>query len=81
MFCIRVFVNSPLRVTPVDPICLVSVRSSVHPAVIPSVHHTMAAKIVKGIYLSKALTWMIFSCINNNCFFIKETDSFGQIVV
>ena len=35
----------------------------------------------KGIYLSKALTCMKFSCINKNCFFIKETDTFGHIVV
>ena len=26
------------------------------------------------------LAW-IFSCINKNCFFVKETDSFGHIVV
>ena len=34
----------------------------------------------KGIYLSKALAWK-FSCINKNCFFVKETDTFGHIVV
>ena len=35
----------------------------------------------KGIYLSKALTCMEFSCINKNCVFVKETDTFGHIVV
>ena len=35
----------------------------------------------KGIYLSKALTCMNFSCINKKCFFIKEMDTFGHIVV
>ena len=35
----------------------------------------------KGVYLSKALICMEFSCINKNCFFIKETDTFGHIVV
>ena len=34
----------------------------------------------KGIYLSKALTCMLLSCINKNVF-IKETDTFGHIVV
>ena len=32
--------------------------------------------LIKEIYLSKALT-----CINKNCFFVKETDTFGHIVV
>ena len=36
---------------------------------------------LKDIYLLKALTCMIFSCINKKCFFIKETDTFGHIVV
>ena len=81
MFCIRVFVNSPLLVTPVGPICLLSVRSSVHPTVISSVRHSMAAKIVKGIYLSKALTWMIFFLYKQKLRFIKETDTFSHIVV
>ena len=35
----------------------------------------------KGIYLSKAVTCMTFSCINKNCVFVKETDTFGHIVV
>ena len=35
----------------------------------------------KGIYLSKALTVWKFSRINKNSFFVKETDTFGHIVV
>ena len=31
--------------------------------------------------LSKALTSVIFSCINKNDYFIKETDIFGCIVI
>ena len=36
---------------------------------------------VKGIYLSEALTCKKFLCTNKNCFFIKETDTVGHIVV
>ena len=35
----------------------------------------------KEIYLSKALTCMKFFLYKQKCFFIKETDSFGHIVV
>ena len=37
--------------------------------------------IFKGIYLSKALTCMKFFWYEQKCFFIKETDTFGHIVV
>ena len=33
-----------------------------------------------SIFKKLLLAWF-FSCINNNCFFIKETDTFGHIVV
>ena len=36
---------------------------------------------LKGILLSKALTCILFSCTNKNDFFIKETDTFGHIVI
>ena len=36
---------------------------------------------IKGIYLSKALTCMKFFLYKQKCFFIKETDTFGHIVV
>ena len=36
---------------------------------------------LKGIYLSKALTCMKFFLYKQKCFFIKETDTFGHIVV
>ena len=38
-------------------------------------------KELKGIYLSKALTCMKFFLYKQKCFFIKETDIFGHIVV
>ena len=37
--------------------------------------------VIEGTLLSKVLTCMIFSCINTNGFFIKETDTYGHIVV
>ena len=37
--------------------------------------------IFKGIYLSKALTFMKISLYKQNCSFIKETDTFGHIGV
>ena len=36
---------------------------------------------LKGVYLSKALTCMNFFLYKKICFFIKETDTFGHIVV
>ena len=55
--------------------------------VLESVYHTkLDSVIIEGVYLSKALTCilffaLIFSCINKNCFFIKEADTFGHIDV
>ena len=37
--------------------------------------------VLKGIYLSKALTCMNFFLYKQKCFFIKEMDTFGHIVV
>ena len=37
--------------------------------------------MIKGIYLSKALTCMKFFLYKQKCFFIKGTDTFGHIVV
>ena len=48
---------------------------------IPVIETADEGLVQMGIYLSKALTRLIFSCINKNCFFIKETDTFGSIVV
>ena len=36
---------------------------------------------LKGIYLSKALTCMIFFLYKQKMLFIKETDTFGHVVV
>ena len=43
--------------------------------------HSFAFIFIKGILVSKGLTCKIFSCINKNGHFIKETDIFGHIVV
>ena len=37
--------------------------------------------LIKGIYLSKALTCMNFFLYKQKMLFIKETDTFGHIVV
>ena len=36
---------------------------------------------LRGCIFQKLLLAWIFSCLNKNCFFIKETDTFGHIVV
>ena len=36
--------------------------------------------LIKGIYISTALTSVYFSCINKNALFIQETVTFGHIV-
>ena len=36
--------------------------------------------LIKGLLVSKTLTCKIFSCINKNGPFIKETDIFGHII-
>ena len=36
---------------------------------------------VEGTLLSKALTYMNFFCINKSGHFVKDTDTFGYIVV
>ena len=45
------------------------------------VSYQVEIKMVKGIYLSKALTCMIFFRYKQKMLFIKETDTFGHIVV
>ena len=37
--------------------------------------------ILRGYIFQKLLLVWKFSCINKNCFFVKETDTFGHIVV
>ena len=36
---------------------------------------------IRGYIFQKLLLAWNFSCINKNCFFVKETDTFGHIVV
>ena len=36
---------------------------------------------LRGYIFQKLLLAWKFSCINKNCFFVKETDTFGHIVV
>ena len=36
---------------------------------------------IRGYIFQKLLLAWNYSCINKNCFFIKETDTFGHIVV
>ena len=37
--------------------------------------------LLRGYIFQKLLIAWSFNCINKNCFFIKETDTFGHIVV
>ena len=37
--------------------------------------------ILRGYIFQKLLLACKFSCINKNCFFVKETDTFDHIVV
>ena len=46
-----------------------------------SCHSHIFEPLFKEIYLSKALTCMNFSVSTKMLFFIKETDTFGHIVV
>ena len=39
------------------------------------------ASTLRGYIFQKLLLAWKFSCINKNCFFVKETDTFGHIVV
>ena len=45
------------------------------------IHKEKNFQIIKGIYLSKALTCMKFFMYKQKLLFIKETDTFGHIVV
>ena len=36
---------------------------------------------LRGYIFQKLLLAWNYSCINNNCFFVKETDTFGHFVV
>ena len=42
---------------------------------------TYIAELLRGYIFQKLILAWKFYCINKNCFFVKETDTFGHIVV
>ena len=60
--------------------CTVKPGLSGHPKKYPKNSFFYDNRLRGYIFQKLLLAWK-FSCINKNCFFVKETDTFGQIVV
>ena len=43
--------------------------------------HKKSGRLLRGYIFQKLLLAWKFSCIYKNCFFVKETDTFGHIIV